>query len=75
VSLIFPHADAGFDFYLDVKFRSNPFQVGDHDDAEHRLSRVVFQGLWTVIFCFDENFGFVDYFFIALLLAFGQIST
>ncbi|CAF0811778.1 unnamed protein product [Rotaria sp. Silwood1] len=29
--------------------------------------------LWTVIFCFDEHFGFVDYFFIALLIQVGQI--
>ncbi|CAF3669396.1 unnamed protein product [Adineta steineri] len=29
--------------------------------------------LWTVIFCFDEHFGFVDYFFIALLIQLGQI--
>ncbi|CAF0932127.1 unnamed protein product [Adineta ricciae] len=24
--------------------------------------------LWTVIFCFDEHFGFVDHFFLALLM-------
>ncbi|CAF1125764.1 unnamed protein product [Rotaria sordida] len=29
--------------------------------------------LWTVIFCYDEHFGFVDYFFIALLIQVGQI--
>ncbi|CAF2893304.1 unnamed protein product [Rotaria sp. Silwood2] len=29
--------------------------------------------LWTVIFCFDEHFEFVDYFFIALLIQVGQI--
>lgn len=30
--------------------------------------------LWTVIFCFDEHIGFVDYFFIALLIEVGQSS-
>ncbi|CAF1932915.1 unnamed protein product [Rotaria magnacalcarata] len=31
--------------------------------------------LWTVIFCLDEHFGFVDYFFIALLIEVGQIIS
>ncbi|UJR23629.1 hypothetical protein I4U23_026614 [Adineta vaga] len=29
--------------------------------------------LWTVIFCYDECFAFVDYFFLALLMEIGQL--
>ncbi|CAF0832282.1 unnamed protein product [Didymodactylos carnosus] len=29
--------------------------------------------VWTVIFCFDEHFKFVDYFFVALLMELGNL--
>ena len=65
-------------FGREIPFESIPSRTFRDDDTDIFDQSIVafplFKALWTVIFCFDESFGFVDYFFIALLLAFGQIS-
>lgn len=64
--------DDGFDFYLDVKFHLIQFQVNKFFIYISEKNSFVLV-LWTIIFCHDEFFGFVDYFFLALLIKIGQL--
>jgi len=56
-----------------VKFHLNQFQVNQILHLIFFKKKHFFSALWTVIFCHDEYFGFVDYFFLALLIKIAQI--